>query len=139
MSVSQNSSVFFQNLKKFVIDNSIIGTTAGFCVAIVTKDVIQSLVSDIIIPALSLLLFSLNIKSIHSILPGKLDFDYINFVKQFITWVLVLIITFLFIKYAFMNLLGVKDNEIENKTDNKTDNKIYKTDNGTDIWNPNYK
>ena len=40
----------YNQLKKFIADNSIVGTAAGVIIALATKDVITSLVSDIIIP-----------------------------------------------------------------------------------------
>ena len=45
-----NPSAFKEQLKKFIVDNGIIGTAAGVSIAVVTKDVIQSLVGDIILP-----------------------------------------------------------------------------------------
>ena len=100
---------FKDNLKKFVLENNIIGTVAGFSIALVTKDAIQSLVNDIIIPGLIFLLSKLNIESITKVLPDNENFKVMNFVKDFISWILVLIITFLFVRFAFEGLLGIDD------------------------------
>ena len=43
-------------LKQFIVDNNIVGTSAGVCIALATKDGIQSLVGDIIIPSIVILL-----------------------------------------------------------------------------------
>ena len=48
-------------LKQFIVDNNVVGTSAGVCIALATKDVIQSLVGDIIIPIVIILLHSLHI------------------------------------------------------------------------------
>ena len=55
-------------------------------------------------------LLKLNINSLTKFLmmPGKTKFDFINFIKQFITWIFIIIITYIFIKVAFEGLLGVK-------------------------------
>ena len=99
---------FFSQLKKFIVDNGIIGTTAGVAIALVTNDLIKSLASDIIVPIFIILFLKLNIKSLTAILPGKSELDITNFFKQFISWILVVVITFFFIKTAFEGILGAK-------------------------------
>ena len=102
--------IWVEQLNKFLVDNNIIGTAAGVSIALATKDVIQSLVSDVIIPAIIFLLLKLNVESLTKflIMPGKTKFDFINFIKQFITWIFIIIITYVFIKVAFEGLLGVR-------------------------------
>lgn len=106
----EKKKVWLDQLNKFLVDNDIVGTAAGVSIALATKDVIQSLVSDIIIPGIIFLLLKLNIVSLTKFLmmPGKTKFDFINFIKQFITWIFIIIITYIFIKVAFEGLLGVK-------------------------------
>ena len=99
---------FFSQLKKFIVDNGIIGTTAGVAIALVTNELIKSLASDIIVPIFIILFLKLNIKSLTAILPGKSELDITNFFKQFISWILVVVITFFFIKTAFEGILGAK-------------------------------
>ena len=106
-----NNNVFVDELKKFILDNGIIGTAAGVSIALVTKDVIQSLVGDIIIPGICIILINLNFKYLTSCLPGTTQLDITHFIKQFISWIFVIIITFLFIKIAFNNLLGIKSTQ----------------------------
>jgi large-conductance mechanosensitive channel len=109
MSNLGNPRAFKAQLKKFILDNGIIGAVAGVSIALVTKDIIQSLVGDIIIPLFFFIIMSLNIKSVGKILPGKTEIDFTNFIKMFITWIITIIITFLFIQIAFKQLLGVED------------------------------
>ena len=45
-----NNKELLDDFNKFIIDNNIIGTCAGVIIALVTKDLILSFVSDIIIP-----------------------------------------------------------------------------------------
>jgi large-conductance mechanosensitive channel len=116
---------FFNELKKFISENNIVGTCAGVIIALVTKDLILSFVGDIVIPLLVFLFLKLNIKWLTNILPsGKTFFDFTNFFKQFITWILTLIVTFFVIKTTFQVLLGIdlskKDNkEIKEKMEKK--------------------
>jgi len=121
--VPSSKNEFIEQLKKFIIDNGIIGTAAGVSIALVTKDVIQSLVGDIIIPGICVILLGLNIKYVSSCLPGKTNFDITNFIKQFISWIFVIVITFLFIKIAFNSLLGINDTSPTTKKDDSTTDK----------------
>jgi len=99
---------FFKQLKKFIIENNIVGTCAGVIIALTTKDLILAFVSDIIIPVFIILFLKMNIKWLTAILPsGKSKFDLIDFMKQLITWIITLIVTFLFIKATFETILGV--------------------------------
>ena len=98
-----------EQLKQFIINNGIIGTTAGVCIALVTKDVIQSLVGDIVIPVIIFVLSLLKLKFLINILPkkDKNNINVVNFINQLISWFLVIIITFLFIQYSIKYLLGI--------------------------------
>jgi large-conductance mechanosensitive channel len=102
-----NKTAFMQELNKFILDNGIIGSVAGVSIALVTKEAIQSLVGDIVMPIIIILLLKLNVKSLTKILPGKSDINIRNFIKIFITWILVIVVTFVFIKFTFAKLLGV--------------------------------
>ena len=97
------------DLKKFIVDNNIVGTSAGVCVALAAKDGIQSLVGDIIIPTIVMLLHSFNIDFLTKYLPvnGKVQLNITDFIKQMVTFILIIIISFVFVKVAFGYLLGV--------------------------------
>jgi large-conductance mechanosensitive channel len=96
-------------IKRFIIDNNIVGTSAGVCIALAAKDGIQSLVGDIIIPAIVLTLKTMNINFLTKYLPvaGKVQLNLVDFVKQMITFILIIIISFVFVKFAFGYLLGI--------------------------------
>jgi large-conductance mechanosensitive channel len=125
-------SEFVLQLRKFVVENNIVGTSAGVCIALATKDGIQSLVQDIIIPGIVIILHSLHVDWLTKILPvhGKSQLNILNFINQLITWILIIIISFIFVKVAFEYLLGVtnsknyiiKTDNNTNKTDDKTMN-----------------
>jgi large-conductance mechanosensitive channel len=102
-----NPTKFKEQLKKFIVDNGVIGTAAGVSIALVTKDIIQSFVGDIILPSFYFVLASLKINKVTEMLPGKRILDFTNFMKQLISWVLVIIITYLFITITFQSLLGI--------------------------------
>jgi large-conductance mechanosensitive channel len=107
-----NPNVFRDQMKKFIIDNGIIGTAAGVCIAVSTKDTIQSFVGDIIMPAIYLLLVTLNSSYFSKSLLGKHTIDFPKFLNQFVSWIFVVIMTFLFVRIAFGNLFGVDGNAI---------------------------
>jgi large-conductance mechanosensitive channel len=102
-------SDFKENLKHFIVDNGVIGTTAGVCIALVTKDLIQTLISDIIMPLIIILLTFVRIKSLIKILPPTSGLNIIHFLNQFITWIIMIVVTFLFITY-FMTTMGIDNN-----------------------------
>lgn len=99
-------NVFRDNMKKFIVDNGIVGTAAGVCIAVATKDVVQSFVNDIIMPSIYLLLITLNATYFNKMLSSKHNIDFTHFINQFVSWVFVVIITFLFVKFAFGILFG---------------------------------
>jgi len=116
--MSQNSSIlsvkdYNAQFKTFILNNNVIGTTAGIIAGICIKDVILSFISDIFVPLLTLLLLRLNVDWITKYLPDGNQFDITNFIKQLITFIICLYIGFLIIKITFENLLGIK------KADNK--------------------
>jgi large-conductance mechanosensitive channel len=115
-------SEFVVQLRKFVVDNNIVGTSAGVCIALATKDGIQSFVQDIVIPGIVILLHSLHVDWLTKILPlhGKSQLNVLNFINQFITWILIIIISFVFVKFAFEYLLGITNGKSEDKTDDKS-------------------
>jgi len=100
---------FKDNLKQFILDNGVIGTTAGVCIAIVTKELIQSFVADILIPTIIIILSFLKLKMLVNILPkkDKSGINFILFINQLISWIFVVIITFIFISYSMKYLLGI--------------------------------
>ena len=117
------------DLKRFIIDNNIVGTSAGVCIALAAKDGIQSLVGDIIIPTIVMILKALHIDFLTKYLPvtDKTQLNITDFVKQMITFILIIIISFIFVKFAFGYLLGVRytannnHNQIHSTTNTKTE------------------
>jgi large-conductance mechanosensitive channel len=118
------------NIKQFIVDNNIVGTSAGVCIALAAKDGIQSLVNDIIVPFILLILNSVHIESLKKYLPtnGHKYINITNFIRQVIVFALVIVISFLFVKIAFGYLLGIPDNKSDNKSENKSDNKSENKD-----------
>ena len=146
--VQNKQKIWRDNLKKFLVDNNIIGTAAGVSIALVTKDVISSLVGDVIIPGIIFLLLKLNIRSLTEILPGNSEFHFIDFIKEFISWLFVVIITFVFIKIAFEGILGIDSKQTDNKSitsgsviNNENSSLIqpqYMTQNNTEHFSSNF-
>ena len=100
----------FGDLKQFIMDNKIVTTSAGVCIALAAKEAIQSLVGDIIIPLVVMMLKSIRVDALTTFLPvsDKTQLNMVSFAKQVVTFVLVVPISFLFVKYAFGYMLGVR-------------------------------
>ena len=107
-----NPNAFRDNMKKFIIDNGIIGTAAGVSIALATKDVVQAFVNDIIMPSIYLLFITINASYFSKSLTSKHAIDFPHFINSFVSWLFVSIITFLFVKIAFGNLFGVNGEAI---------------------------
>ena len=63
-------------------------------------------------PAIYLLLVTLNSSYFSKSLLGKHTVDFPKFLNQFVSWIFVVIMTFLFVRIAFGNLFGVDENTI---------------------------
>jgi len=96
-------------IKKFVMDNNIVGTSAGVGVGLAAKDAVQSLVNDVIMPSLALLFHYFNFDTASKFLPvsEKSKLNVINFIKQMITFIITVAVSFLFVKLSFDYLLGI--------------------------------
>jgi len=108
------------DFKKFIADNNIIGTISGVSIALYTKDLILSFSGDILIPAISTCLLKLNIKFLTDILPNKSIFNLSIFFQTLISWILGVLITYVFIQYTFKKLLGIEHNKKDNTTHDKS-------------------
>ena len=97
---------FQSEFKSFIVENRLVGTAAGVTIGISTKELIQSVVGDIIIPFIYLIISFLGINKVE-LLAGKTEFDTISFIRQFITWVLSIITVFFFVYYFFMSVVGI--------------------------------
>lgn len=95
----------------FIIENKIMTYSAGVVIGLVSKDLILSLVQDVIIPGFLLLFIELKFDFMRKILPHKdkkVQINFINFIGCVITWILALICTFIFVQYTFVTVLGIK-------------------------------
>ena len=105
-------SINYDDFKKFIKDNGIIGYASAMIIALAAKVLISSIISNIVVPGINMFLFTLQIKALTKFLPGKDSVNYkidlIPFINALLTFVLTVIITFLFILYTFQILLGIK-------------------------------
>lgn len=109
-----------EDLKIFIIDNNIVGTMAGVAIALYTKDLILSFSGDIIIPTITTCLLKLNIKFLTDILPNKSIFNLKLFFQNLISWILGVLITYIFIQLTVKKLLGIGDDKKDDKKDDKS-------------------
>jgi large-conductance mechanosensitive channel len=107
----QNNSEFIEQIKKFIVSNNIVGYTAGVCVALGTKEVIESAVSSVIVPGIILGLLMLDNKFLQAHLPKNVTLNVNDLVKKFFTWLMLIVMTYVFVKIAFERLLGVSSNK----------------------------
>lgn len=108
-----NPNAFRDNMKKFIVDNGIIGTAAGVCIALATKDVVQSFSNDIVMPSIYLLLTAMNASYFSKSLSSKHSVDFPHFINQFVSWIMISIITFLFVRVAFGSLFGTDGSQTQ--------------------------
>jgi large-conductance mechanosensitive channel len=86
--------------KEFIINNNVITTMIAVTAAFSTGTMIRSLAGDIVLPAIYKI-FAHRITSLSGAFApiNKLNLD--NFLKEFFSWIIVLILTFLLIWYVF--------------------------------------
>ena len=92
--VKDIKNVVGTDLKTFIFNNNILGTMSAVTIAFSTGTMIRSLVGELILP------------SIYSIFnsgtagfTGLTGENVSKFIKEFISWLIVILITFLFIDY----------------------------------------
>ena len=100
---------FKRQLAFFISENRIVGTVAGVTIALVSKDVILSLVADVVIPVILIIFMKFKFTVITDFLDAKHKgiLNITKFISTFITWILAIIITYVFVQYAFIQLIGV--------------------------------
>ena len=128
---------FKQQLADFINKNNIVGVCAGVLIGLVTKELVLSLITDIITPLLVIGLLKTNITFIVSLLSGK-NKSMLNvaaFFSHLFSWVLCLILTFLFVQFAFVQFLGVPEKGKDTKTKPDTKPKMdMNIDNSTESF-----
>lgn len=84
---------------EFVTNNGILAATAGITIGFATATFIKSFVSDVVLPVIFLVIFSISKKTggfVAKFLASK-EFRFTNFVSEFITWILILLTAYLII------------------------------------------
>ena len=109
---------FREQLNKFIIENNVVGTSVGVGIGLATKDVIHSFVSDILFPVFYLLVFKLNIHYFGKN-NNKNVINYAIFLKQFVTWLVIVIVTFIFVQVSYKILLGINNFKKDDKKNDK--------------------
>jgi len=127
---------FKKELIKFIDENKIVGYSAGLIVALVTKDLILSIVADIVLPLILIILLKFNFKTITTFLDAKHKgiLNITKFISSLATWILGIIITYLFVQYAFVRFLGAKYEPRGGPTNNTPKpTKNFNTDDAKDM------
>jgi large-conductance mechanosensitive channel len=93
--MSDNYLVTTDDIKDFFIENNVLGTIVGFTIAYSAWGVIQSLVGDVILPAIYFTIFRFARTSfVNSIFEPVNKINLANFVKEIISFWLVLMIVY---------------------------------------------
>jgi large-conductance mechanosensitive channel len=105
---------FREKIKEFIISQKILTTIASVTIAISAGNVIKSFVSDIIFPAFDFLVKNKkDYKGKHKHKYDPLSYVHlIYFFKELINFIVVLIITFLFIYFFMAGLFNIKEKDI---------------------------
>jgi large conductance mechanosensitive channel len=108
-SPADSKTLFIAQLKKFIVDNTIVGAISGIAIGLFFTQLVTSLVGDIVIPGLVLLLIKLRFKYIERVFSEKKEqqLNFTSFIKHFISFIVGTIVTFFFVQAAFMYLIGV--------------------------------
>ena len=106
--LSPDQLIDMQNLKKFLMDNNIIATTAGVLIAYSAWDFIQSFVGDLILPGIYFLSIGRFVKNdfVSSVFEPVNRMNLPKFFTRLISFSVVLTFTFLFIQYIIKNWLN---------------------------------
>jgi len=136
-----------QQIAVFITENNIVGTCAGVLIGLVTKEVVLSLVADIIVPCFILLFMQTHTTFMTNILGAKYKsaLNVTNFLSNLITWVLAIVITYFFIQFAFIKLIGASGKKPDkpdkpdkadkaDKADNTNNAVAADADGGTDAF-----
>jgi len=92
---------FNSSLKAFIIDNGILTTMAAVTIAFSTGTFIRSFVSEIVLPALySLVLSRVKFMPKGGAFKPLSSLNYDNFFKELLSWIFVIIFTFVTIQYV---------------------------------------
>jgi len=95
------------DLTSFIINNNILTTAAAVTIAFSTGTTIRSLVVDIILPSIYKL-FLHKVKIVSGAFAPISNVNVDNFIKEFITWIFVVIITYLIIEWALRRWVFLK-------------------------------
>jgi large-conductance mechanosensitive channel len=105
--LSPQQLIDMSTFKKFLLDNNIIATTAGVLIAYSAWDFIQSFVGDLILPGFYFLFISrfISNKFVSSIFEPMNRLNLSQFFTRLISFIVVIIFTFLFIQHIIKNWL----------------------------------
>jgi large-conductance mechanosensitive channel len=96
------------DLKSFIFNNNILGTMSAVTIAFSTGTMIRSLTGELILPSI----YSIFNSSTEGF-KGLTGLNVSNFMKEFISWLIVILITFVFIDYILKKFIWTPDTKKE--------------------------
>jgi len=113
-------NVVGSDLKTFIFNNNILGTMGAVTIAFSTGTMIRSLVGELILPSIYSIFNSETVG-----FAGLTGENVSKFIKEFISWLIVILITFLFIDYVLKRFIWTPEQQ---KTDGSKKDEVTKAD-----------
>jgi large-conductance mechanosensitive channel len=105
-------------IRDFILENKIISAAVGWVIAISVAQTIQSAVGDIILPSVYFFIMYLSgfyhlshLSKLSPIFEGSDKINIMRFLKEFISMVIVFIITFLVIKHLVYTVIPLQNSQ----------------------------
>ena len=90
-----------EDLKKFINENGVVAYATAMVIALTVKDLIESLMGDLLVPGINLFLIHLHLKQFSKYLPGNEKINGLRLIKTFLTFFM----TFLILYIVFVQLI----------------------------------
>jgi len=136
-------NVVGNDLKSFIFNNNILGTMSAVTIAFSTGTMIRSLVGDLILPS-----FYSIFNSGTAGFTGLSSDNVSKFIKEFVSWLIVILITFIFIDYILKKFIWKqeqssndqykKNTESVSKKENISKKEDSKNISIEEFYNPHY-
>lgn len=94
----------FEDFKSFIVGNNILTTMAAVTIGFSTGTMIRSFVGDILLPSVYAV-FVNRISTLQGAFAPISTLNLDNFVKELITWIMVIVFTYLIIDYVFRRMV----------------------------------
>lgn len=95
-------------IREFIKENNVVGFATAMIIALTFKEVIGSLIGDLLVPGINVFLLSLQIKTLRKYLPGNEKIDGSKLIKTILTFGLTFFLLYLLFIYAIQPFMNKK-------------------------------